>query len=132
MRLFLPVSYLTVCPTINHLVGWVSTYGRGLAQAERAWNLLAVLIVVRAFLILKREVGLRLGGPSPDVRVRLAFLPFVNWRPHVPKEYWPPLERAGRQIRFVLAVYVLALVAVLVYMLGLSMCPPPLALPCTP
>lgn len=115
-----------MCSSVYGLVRFLTVYEHGVKTAGHLWNVLAVLLMLRAFFIVKTDVGMKRGGsPGLNVRVRFAFLPFVNWKPHVPEKHWAAIGRANRHIQLVIGVYLVLMLVYLLLWVGLSRCEVP-------
>ena len=122
LPVFAECSHLAMCGFVQGIPAWLIAHGRELGYFERAWNLLAFLIVLRVALLLHRGVGLRAQRRRVNINVVLAFLPWVDWKSSVPKEKWALVDLANRHLRFVLAGYACALAGIVVFLLGRAIC----------
>jgi hypothetical protein len=76
----------------------------GIALLARSTPLIGIIIVVRAGLLLRRELG------QSGVRVVRALIPFANWRATVPEPYWPAAERYRRRCAIAMAIVLFGMV----------------------
>ena len=111
-----------MCRVIWSIIRFSTDWHRLLHAGELVWHLAAAMILVSAALMMKRSFGsIR---PRGDLRVTLAFVPFVNWRSVVPAQYWPIISRVNRRVRVVIVVYAMLALVDIVMLVGVSSCPP--------